>query len=439
MTRAQYGARRRGQHIVLAALLAALSLSNTLTAAAANDYYRLIGVSRDANSDEIKKAYRRAARRLHPDGTAPDPDAFMELSKAFETLSDDRRRSAYDAAGGQPEDQVRSQYHQRHHYYHHQHHHPFGSGRGWDPRWGQSFFSQSDWASGSLFSNPLVLALAGIVLLNVVALAFMRRGSSEDDEQTAESDFQQRQKQGAKQQRGPARPPSSSSPSASAAAEPAAASEPQHPAAAALQLPQDTKAAAPWQIDTQAGDAPMFVALLPALPDGIDVAAHAAACRPALAKLASSLKMVSKAGAGTAAVWWVLGVKAGAGAGSKGAAIVALHARADRVLRRLLASGGLAEDAAARDGCVSVFAVAANRSCGTCKAAACPVLLPLHGAGAVSRSRSASSADGAGSGSSMDFPSALDAVQGWALSVQQGNVNLRDRSDLLYASLFEGQ
>lgn len=415
---------RRRTTISVGALLLLVAACISRAEAAANDYYRLLGVQRDAPADEIKKAYRRAARRLHPDGTAPDPEAFMELSKAFETLSDDNRRAAYDASGGQPQDAQRPHY--RHHYYHHQH-------RGWDPRWGPSFFSDSasDWGAGSLLSNPLLLAIAGVVILNVAALVFIRRGHDSDD-RTDDGSGKRRQPAGASATPRPKQASSSPQPEQDE-------SLIRHPAASALRvsIAGEADAVAPWQSDLPAllpgNGSPVFIALLPALPENGDVRAHAAACRPALARLASAVKFASRSG--PTAVRWVLSMKPGAG--SKGAAAAALHSRADKVLRRLLASGAGPEDEASnrsRGGCISIFAVAANTSCCTCKAAVCPVSLPLSG------STSASTASGSvGVADTGDFTSALDAAQGWALSVEQGNVNLRDRTDLLYASLFEGQ
>ncbi len=64
----------------------------------ANDYYGILGVRRDADADEIKKAYRRLARELHPD-VNPDPqtqDRFKEITQAYEVLSDPEKRQMYD-------------------------------------------------------------------------------------------------------------------------------------------------------------------------------------------------------------------------------------------------------------------------------------------------------------------------------------------------------
>lgn len=60
----------------------------------AQDLYAILGVSRDATEDEIKKAFRKKARELHPDiNKAPDAeDRFKELNEAYDVLSDPRKR-----------------------------------------------------------------------------------------------------------------------------------------------------------------------------------------------------------------------------------------------------------------------------------------------------------------------------------------------------------
>lgn len=63
------------------------------------DYYEVLGVSRHARADEVKRAYRQLARRYHPDISGDDrAAAFLEVSRAYEVLSDESRRRAYDAS-----------------------------------------------------------------------------------------------------------------------------------------------------------------------------------------------------------------------------------------------------------------------------------------------------------------------------------------------------
>ena len=66
------------------------------------DYYEILGVSRDSDEKEIKKAYRRIAMKNHPDRNPDDPkaeDIFKEATEAYEVLSDSEKRSAYDRFG----------------------------------------------------------------------------------------------------------------------------------------------------------------------------------------------------------------------------------------------------------------------------------------------------------------------------------------------------
>ena len=66
------------------------------------DYYKLLGVSRSAKPEDIKKAYRRLARRHHPDvnpGNHESEDRFKQVSEAFEVLSDPKKREIYDRYG----------------------------------------------------------------------------------------------------------------------------------------------------------------------------------------------------------------------------------------------------------------------------------------------------------------------------------------------------
>jgi DnaJ-class molecular chaperone len=60
------------------------------------DLYGILGVGREANFKEIKRAYRAAAKRFHPDISPEDEEKFRELQGAYETLSDPAKRDEYD-------------------------------------------------------------------------------------------------------------------------------------------------------------------------------------------------------------------------------------------------------------------------------------------------------------------------------------------------------
>ena len=69
---------------------------------AKRDYYEILGVARDANAGDIKRAYRKKAMQYHPDRNPDDPEAeenFKEAAEAFEVLSDDKKRGLYDQFG----------------------------------------------------------------------------------------------------------------------------------------------------------------------------------------------------------------------------------------------------------------------------------------------------------------------------------------------------
>ena len=67
-----------------------------------SDYYSILGVDRNANEEQIKKAYRKKAMQYHPDKNQGDPTAetkFKEAAEAYEVLSDANKKSNYDNYG----------------------------------------------------------------------------------------------------------------------------------------------------------------------------------------------------------------------------------------------------------------------------------------------------------------------------------------------------
>lgn len=63
------------------------------------DYYNILGVSKSASKDEIKKAFHKLAHKHHPDKNGGDDSKFKEVNQAYQTLSDDQKRASYDQFG----------------------------------------------------------------------------------------------------------------------------------------------------------------------------------------------------------------------------------------------------------------------------------------------------------------------------------------------------
>src|SRR6266567_4628541 len=63
------------------------------------DYYEVLGLSKSASADEIKKAFRKLAVKYHPDKAGGDETKFKEVNEAYEVLKDDAKRQRYDQFG----------------------------------------------------------------------------------------------------------------------------------------------------------------------------------------------------------------------------------------------------------------------------------------------------------------------------------------------------
>lgn len=105
------------------------------------DYYKVLGIDKNATADEVKKAYRKLARKYHPD-VSKDADAearFKEVAEAYEVLRDPEKRKLYDQYGadwktGRQQEEYREKYRQQYQQQYHDHDRgePFGTGAGFD-------------------------------------------------------------------------------------------------------------------------------------------------------------------------------------------------------------------------------------------------------------------------------------------------------------------
>ena len=81
----------------------------------AEDYYKTLGVSREASDEEIRKAYKKLARKYHPDTRPNDKDAaerFKKIQEAYSVLGDADKREQYDRYGAAFESARRAPFHQ---------------------------------------------------------------------------------------------------------------------------------------------------------------------------------------------------------------------------------------------------------------------------------------------------------------------------------------
>ena len=86
----------------LVPLLLLLLAASCILAAASLDYYKVLGIAKNANERDIKSAYRRKSKQFHPDKNPGNDEAaekFVQVAEAYEVLSDSEKRGIYDRYG----------------------------------------------------------------------------------------------------------------------------------------------------------------------------------------------------------------------------------------------------------------------------------------------------------------------------------------------------
>ncbi|MGP1576010.1 MAG: DnaJ domain-containing protein [Treponema sp.] len=136
------------------------------------DYYEVLGVSRGASDEEIKKAFRAKALQYHPDknqGNAAAEEMFKKINEAYSVLSDKNKRAAYDAGAGT--DNRQRGYHtgQSTHYYYSS---PFGSSFYEEPE-EESFFSESGRFSSDMFRKKKTNNSSGLYGCVLIVFVFL--------------------------------------------------------------------------------------------------------------------------------------------------------------------------------------------------------------------------------------------------------------------------